>query len=112
MKNIKYFKYKNTFSFEKFLCDNHYWVEDIKGFKFGWKEQYRGNVLKAYMIYFNDGEYKIFRVVYFKSLNECDKSRLGVKINKLVMWYDSANVVKYKVKDIYGMNDRYVITTK
>ena len=109
MKNIKYFEYKNTFSFEKFLCTNHYWVHNIKGFKFGWKEQYRGNILKAYFIYFNDNEYKIFRVVYFKDLNECDKARLGLINNKLLMWYDDANIRKYKVKDIWGMDDKYVI---
>ena len=109
MKNIKYFQYKNTFAFEKFLCNNHYWVHNITGFKYGWKEQYRGNILKAYFIYFNDNEYKIFRVVYFKDLNECDKARLGLINNKLLMWYDDANVRKYKVKDIWGMDDKYVI---
>ena len=112
MKSIKYFKYKNTFEFEKFLCNYHYWVENIKGFKYGWKEQYHGNILKVYLIYFNDNEYKLFRIVYFKSLNECEQARLGFIKNKLLMWYDSANIVKYKFKDIYGMNDRYVITTK
>ena len=85
MKSIKSFIYKNTFEFEKFLCDKHYWVEDIKGFEYGWKEQYHGNILKAYRIYFNDNEYKIFRIVYFKSLNECDKARLGFINNKLLM---------------------------
>ena len=109
MKNIKYFQYKNTFAFEKFLCTNHYWVHNITGFKYGWKEQYRGNFLKAYFIYFNDNEYKIFRVVYFKDLNECDKARLGLINNKLLMWYDDANIRKYKVKDIWGMDDKYVI---
>ena len=109
MKNIKYFEYKNTFAFEKFLCTNHYWVHNITGFKYGWKEQYRGNILKAYFIYFNDNEYKIFRVVYFKDLNECDKARLGLINNKLLMWYDDANIRKYKVKDIWGMDDKYVI---
>ena len=109
MKNIKYFEYKNTFAFEKFLCNNHYWVYNITGFKYGWKEQYRGNILKAYFIYFNDNEYKIFRVVYFKDLNECDKARLGLINNKLLMWYDDANIRKYKVKDIWGMDDKYVI---
>ena len=112
MKNIKSFKYKNTFEFDKFLRSNHCWIENIKGFKYGWKEQYHGNILKAYMIYFNDNEYKLFRVVYFKSLDECDKTRLGFIKNKLLMWYDDANIIKYKVKDIYGLNDKYVITVK
>ena len=109
MKSIKYFKYKNTFSFEKFLCEYGYWVENIAGFKFGWKEQHHGNILKVYMIYFNDGEYKLFRVLYLKSLNEYQQLSLGLKINKLLMWYDSANVIKYKVKDVWGMNDKYVV---
>ena len=112
MKSIKYFKYKNTFSFEKFLCNYHYWVENIKGFKYGWKEQYHGNILKVYLIYFNDNEYKLFRVLYFKSFNEYQQTHSGSKINKLTMWYDSANVVKYKIKDIYGLNDEYVIAIK
>ena len=111
MKNIKYFQYKNTYEFERFLNAYGYRLGDVKGFKFGWKEQYRGNFLKAYMIYFNDGEYKLFRVVYFKSLNECHQCRLGFNGNKLLMWYDSSNVIEYKVKDVWGVKDRYVIKT-
>ena len=99
MKNIKYFKYKNTFAFEKFLCNYGYWVENITGFSYGWKEQYHGNFLKVYLIYFNDGEYKLFRIVYFKSFNECNSARLGFINNKLLMWYDDANVRKYKTND-------------
>ena len=109
MKNIKYFEYKNTYAFERFLCDYGYWVEDVKGFKFGWKEQYHGNILKVYMIYFNDDEYKLFRIIYFKSWNECNQARLGIINNKLLMWYDSSNIRKYKVKDVWGMKDEYVI---
>ena len=101
MKSIKYFEYKNTFAFERFLCDNGYWVENITGFKFGWKEQYHGNILKVYMIYFNDGEYKLFRVVYFKSFNECKQCRLGIINNKLLMWYDSSNIKHYKLSGKY-----------
>ena len=101
MKSIKLFKYYNTFAFEKFLCDAHHWVEDIKGFKFGWKEQHRGNFLKVYEIYFNDGEYKLFRIVFFRNFNEYDKARLGAIKSKLLMWYDDANIRKYKVKDAY-----------
>ena len=109
MKSIKHFEYKDTYEFEKFLCDVHHWVEDIKGFKFGWKEQCHGNFLKVYMIYFNDGEYKLFRVVYFKSFIECKQCQLGIINNKLLMWYDSSNIRKYKVKDDYGIKDWYVI---
>ena len=109
MKSIKYFQYKNTFAFEKFLCDNGYWVENITGFSYGWKEQYHGNILKVYFIHFNDGEYELFRIVYFKSFNECNSARLGLINNKLLMWYDDANIRKYKVKDVWGMKDFYVI---
>ena len=70
MKDIKSFKYKNTFSFEKFLCEHHYWVDDVSGYSIGWKEQYNGNVLRVYIIYFNNGKYKLFRVVFFKSFDE------------------------------------------
>ena len=111
MRNIKYFKYRNTYKFEHFLSNNRYWEEDVKGFKFGWKEQYHGNILKVYTIYFNDGEYKLFRVVYFKSFKEYNQSRLALINNKLLMWYDSANVIEYKSKDIYGIKDEYVIVS-
>ena len=109
MKNIKYFQYKDTYEFEKFLREYRYCVENITGFKYGWKEQYRGNFLKVYLIHFNDGNYKLFRVVYFKDFDECNKSRLGIIKNKLLMWYDSSNVRWYKVKDPWGMKDWYVI---
>ena len=84
MKNIKYFEYKNTFNFMGFVCAYGYKLEDVKGFKFGWKKQYRGNILKVYQIYFNDGEYEYFKVVYFSSFNEYHQCRLGFKGDKLL----------------------------
>lgn len=110
MKDIKHFIYKNIYEYDKFLKKYGYMKDDVNGYSTGWKEEYHGNFLKVYIIYFNDGEYKLFRVIYFKDINEYDKARLGVYNNKLLSWYDSANVRKYKVKDIYGLHDRYVIT--
>ena len=112
MKNIKYFNYKNTYEYSIFLKAYGYTIKDVIGFSCDNKKQYHGNILKTYNVYFKDGEYEYFKVVYFKSLNEYHQSRLGFNGNRLLEWYQSASVVKYKVKDIYGMNDRYVITTK
>ena len=109
MKSIKYFEYKNMLEFEKFLNAYCYKIENVKGFKFGWKEQYHNNILKTYEIYFNDGEYEYFKVAYFKSWNECNQCRLGFKGDKLLSWYEDANVRHYKVKDVWGTNDKYVI---
>ena len=77
MKSIKCFKYKNTYEFEKFLSAYEYRIEDVKGFSFAGQRQYHGNILKLYNVRFNDGEYEYFKVVYFRSLNECEQSRLG-----------------------------------
>ena len=112
MKNIKYFKYWYTYEFEKFLKEYGYTLNDVKGFSVGYKKQYRGNILKIYNVRFNDCEYEYFKVVYFKSLNEYHQAALGFNGNKLLNWYEDANIIKYKVKDIYGINDKYVITTK
>ena len=97
MKNIKYFKYKNTFNFEKFLKEYGYTLDDVKGFCLYEKKWYHGNFLKLYIIHFNDGEMKCFSVVYFKNFNECKQSRLGFNGNKLLNWYQGANIRKYKL---------------
>ena len=109
MKNIKYFEYKNTFEFGRFLSSYGYSLDDVKGFSFAGKEQYHGNILKEYYIHFNDGEKEYFRVVYFKSFNEINQSRLGFNGNKLLEWYEDANVRLYKWKDHYGLKDEYII---
>ena len=111
MKNIKFFIYKNTYEFKKFLDAYGYRLWGVKGFSYAGKKQYRYNVLKLYRITFNDGEYEYFKIVYFKSFNELNQSRLGFKGDKLLEWYEDANVRKYKVKDVWGTNDEYVIET-
>ena len=111
MKNIKFFKYKDTYEFKKFLDAYGYRLWGVKGFSYAGKKQYRYNVLKLYRITFNDGEYEYFKIVYFKSFNELNQSRLGFKGDKLLSWYEDANVRKYKVKDVWGMKDDYVIET-
>ena len=101
MKNIKSFKYKNTYSFERFLREYGYTFSDVSGYSVGWKEQYNGNLIRVYIIYFNDGKYKRFSVLYLKSRNEYEQICSGSKINKTLMWYDIANIVKYKYNDSY-----------
>ena len=112
MKNIKYFKYKDTYEYSVFLKECGYKLDDVKGFSYIGKKHYHGNIFKAYSIWFKDYHEEYFSVAYFKSLNEYHQCRLGFNGNKLLKWCEYANVIKYKVKDIYGMNDRYVITTK
>ena len=97
MKNIKYFKYMNTKYFNVFLKEYGYKLDDVKGFSFIGKKQYRGNVLKIYFIHFNDGEKEYFKVAYFKSFNECKQSSLGFNGNKLLSWYNDANIRKYRL---------------
>ena len=110
MKNIKYFKYINTKQFSVFLKEYGYTLDDVKGFSFSDKKQYHNNILKTYNIYFKDGEYEYFKVVYFKSFNEYHQCGLGFNGEKLLEWYQDANIIKYKVKDIYGIKDEYVLT--
>ena len=97
MKNIKLFKYKNTYNFEKFLNEYGYKLNDAISFSFVYKKQYHGNILKIYHIHFNDGEYGYFKVVCFKDFNEYHQSRLGFNGNKLLDWYEDANIKMYKV---------------
>ncbi len=96
MKNIKNFKYINTNSFNAFLKDGGYKLDDVDGFSYIGKEQYHGNVLKVYSIYFNDDEYEYFNVVLFKSYNEYKQSALGFKGERLLNWYQDANIREYK----------------
>ena len=103
MKNIKSFKYKNTYSFERFLRGYGYTFSDVSGYSTGWKEQYNGNTLRVYIIYFNFGKYKRFSVLYLKDFNEYEQVSSCSKINKVLSWYDTANIVKYK------HNDRYIV---
>ena len=96
MKNIKYFKYKNTNAFERFLSSYGYKLENVKGFSFVGKKQYNGNVLKLYFIHFDDDECEYFKEVCFKDFNECNQARFSFSSIKLSSWYSSADVIKYK----------------
>ena len=98
MKNIKYFKYKDTDNFIGFISSYDYKLDDVIGFSFDDKKQYHGNVLKWYKIYFKDGEYEYFKVAVFESFNEYRQSALGFNGNKLLEWFEDANVRNYKVK--------------
>ena len=109
MKSIKFFKYKNTSNFLGFIAAYDYKLEDVIGFSYAGQKQYRYNVLKLYRITFKDGEYEYFKIAYFKSFNEMNQCRLGFKGDKLLRWYEDADVRKYKVKDVWDMKDEYVI---
>ena len=99
MKSIKLFKYKDTCEFMAFLVAYGYKLNDVKGFKFIEKKQHCGNVLKLYFICLNDGEEVCFTVADFKDFNEYHQSRLGFKGDKLLSWYEDANVRRYKKSD-------------
>ena len=92
MKDIKYFKYVNTNAFERFLSAYGYKLKDVESFSLAGQKHYRGNVFKIYDIWFKDGNFECFKVVYFKSFNEYYQSKLGFNGNKLLGWYENANV--------------------
>ena len=96
MKNIKYFKYVNENNFNVFLDSYGYKIDDVKGFSVAEKKQYRCNVLTIYNIYFKDGEYECFKVAVFKSYNEYRQSGLGFNGNKLLDWWENADIRMYK----------------
>ena len=99
MKNIKFFNYKDTTKFEKFLSEYGYQLDDVRGFKFIDKKQYCGNILKIYFICLNDGEEVYFKVVDFKDFNEYRQTRLGFNDDKLSEWYEDSVVRRYKTND-------------
>ena len=92
MKSIKYFKYKNKDAFKYFLSSYDYKLDDVKGFSFAEQKQYRGNVLKWYKVHFKNGEYEYFKVVIFRSFNAYYDAKLGFSGNKLLEWYENADV--------------------
>ena len=96
MKNIKQFKYWYTYEFEKCLKDYGYTLDDVKGFSVSSIMCYRGNILKTYVIYVYDGEAVYFSVAYFKDFNEYHQAALGFNGEKLLNWYQDANIKKYK----------------
>lgn len=95
MKDIKYFKYFNDNTFNTFLKEYGYKINDVAGYKLGWKNRCRGNILNIYIVFFKDDECEYFKEVTFKSFNEYHQSGLGFKGNKLLEWYDDANVKTY-----------------
>ena len=99
MKNIKYFRYFNTKYFNMFLEACDYKLEDVIGFSFYGQKQYNNNISKWYNIYFKDGEEVYFKEVIFKDFNEYHQSRLGFRGDKLLGWFDDANVRLYKEKN-------------
>ena len=101
MKSLKQFRYKNTLNFQKFLKAYNYILDDVKGFKAGYKEQYNGNVLKTYIVYFNNGDDAEFKVAVFKNFNEYRQSALGFNGDKLLTWYQDANIREYKLQRTY-----------
>ena len=96
MKSIKSFKYINENNFNVFLNNYGYKLDDVKGFSLAEKRQCRGNILKIYNIRFNDGEYEYFKVAVFESFNEYKQSSLGFNGNKLLDWWENANIRMYK----------------
>ena len=96
MKSIKSFKYINENNFNIFLNEYGYTLDDVVGFSLSERKQYRGNVLKIYNIHFNDGEYEYFKVVCFESSNEYHQSRLGFNGDRLLNWWENANIRMYK----------------
>ena len=104
MKSIKSFKYWYSYEFERCLKDYGYTVDDVKGFSVSSIERYHGNILKTYIAYIYDGESVYFSVVYFKSFNEYNQSRLGFNGNRMLHWYDIAVIKLYKLNDEYVLN--------
>ena len=96
MKNIKYFKYKDTNEFWVFLDAYGYKLEDVKGFSLSERKQCRGNVLKIYNVYFKDGEYEYFKVVIFEDYTEYKQTLLGFSCKKLISWYEDAELTEIK----------------
>ena len=97
MKNIKLFKFWYSYEFDRCLKDYGYTIEDVKGYSVSSVKRYHGNILKTYFICLNDGEEVYFSIVYFKSFNECNQSRLGLSGNKLLLWYQISSIKHYKL---------------
>ena len=101
MKSIKFFKYWYSYEFEKCLKDYGYTIDDVEGFNVSFKCWFKGNFLKTYIVYLSDNEYLCFKVVDFKSFNECNKVRLGFEGETLLGWYKDAHIRRYKLNNEY-----------
>ena len=102
MKSIKYFKYISSNTFNEYVMSYGYNLADVVGFSVIDKEQYHNNVLITYAIYFSDHDNAYFKVVCFKDFNEYRQSRLGFNGERLLNWYQDADIRMYKT------NNRYV----
>ena len=96
MKNINLFKFKDTNEFWAFLSSYDYKLEDVVGFSLAEQRQCKGNVLKIYNVRFNDGEYEYFKAISFKDSNEYRQALLGFGGNKLLSWFEDADVREIK----------------
>ena len=96
MRSIKYFKYASKKRFERFIRDYEYSMDDVVGFSSYDKEQYHGNILKTYVIYFSDHDHAFFKEVIFKDFNEYRQSLLGFNGEKLLNWYQDADAREYR----------------
>ena len=96
MKNINLFKFKDTNEFWVFLAAYGYKLEDVVGFSLAERRQCRGNILKIYSIKFKDGEYEYFQVISFAESNEYRQALLGFGCNKLLRWFDDADIREIK----------------
>ena len=101
MKKIKCFKYWYSFEFERCLKRYGYTIDDAKGFSIENIERYHGNVLKTYKVDIYDGESVYFSVAYFKSFDEYNKTWLGFNGNRLLDWYEFAEIKAYKLNGEY-----------
>ena len=104
MKNIKFFKYWDSFEFERCLKDYGYTIDDVKGFSVSSVKRYKGNILKTYIVYIYDGESVYFSVAFFKSFNDYNKAWLGFSGKRLLKWYKTAIIKLYKLNDEYIWN--------
>lgn len=104
MKNIKLFKYWYNYDFEMFLKDYGYTLEDVKGFSLFERKRYNGNIWKIYKVYVYGGESVYFSVAFFKSFNEHNQARLGLKGQKLLEWYQKSIIKFYKLNNEYIMD--------
>ena len=107
MKYIKYFKYINKNAFKHFLTAYGYKLENAVGFSYVGQKQYNGNILKIYFIHFDDGEKEYFKVAVFKDFNEYNKARFCFSCEKMLGWYSSSWIIKYKTKysGLYDVTD-------
>ena len=97
MKNVKYFKYKDTYNFNLFLKEHNYVIDDVKGFHLSVKRQCRSVMLKVYSFHFKNGGFGCFSVVTFKDYNHLLKTSLGLNGSNTLYWYQKADIKEYQI---------------